>query len=83
MIVRTRFYEWMVDQKRVLCTYKEDVAAFLIRPGPGARMSDAQGALQSYLHHKFPAAGFKCQPAGVDGVCLEVVQPLLDNDDRR
>jgi hypothetical protein len=82
MIERAQFYEWMVDQKRVLRTYKEDSAVFLIQPGPGSRMSDAQRTLQSYLHQKFPAAGFKCQPAGDDGVFPEVARPLLDKDGR-
>ena len=80
MIVRAQFYAWMVDQKRVVCTYKENLAAFLIPPGQGTRISNAQRALQNFLDHKFPAAGFKCQPVGVDGVCPEVVLPLLDSD---
>jgi hypothetical protein len=82
MIERAQFYEWMVDQQRVLRSYKEDSAAFLIQPGPGARMSDAQRALQRYLHHKFPAAGFKCQPAGEDEAYPEVAQPLLGKEER-
>ncbi len=82
MIERAQFYEWMVDQQRVLRSYKEDSTAFLIRPGPGSLMSDAQRALQSYLHRKFPAAGFKCQPTGDDNAYPEVARPLLGSNER-
>ena len=82
MIERAQFYGWMVDQQRILRSYKEDSAAFLIQPGPGSHVSDAQRELQRYLHSKFPAAGFKCQP-GADDADPEAARPLLGGSEGR
>ena len=49
MVEQAGFYGWMADDGRILRGYKEDATAFLIRPGPDARMSEAQHLLQRYL----------------------------------
>ncbi len=69
----------MVDQRRVLSSYRADSMAFRIHPGPGARMSDEQRSLQDYLQRKLPAAGFESRAAG-DAVDAEAARPLLESD---
>jgi hypothetical protein len=69
----------MVDQRRVLSSYRADSTAFRIHPGPGERCSDEQRSLQGYLHRQLPAAGFEPRAAG-DAVDAEAARPLLDSD---
>mmetsp|Transcript_46829 Transcript_46829/g.124591 ORF Transcript_46829/g.124591 Transcript_46829/m.124591 type:complete len:651 (-) Transcript_46829:158-2110(-) len=47
-ISRANFYEWMVDEKRILRSYKEDQHVFLCEVGPSG-VSEQERELQRYV----------------------------------
>jgi hypothetical protein len=51
VVEHTSFYGRMVEDGRILSSYRADTAAFLIQQGPNSLISEAQHLLQRYLLH--------------------------------
>ena len=56
------FYGPMLDEGRVLRSYKEDISAFVIHPGLGSKISESQHLLQCYLNHYSRASDNAAEP---------------------
>ncbi len=78
VIEHAQFYQWMIDEKRVLRSYKKDASSFLVHEGPTTLMSEAQCNLQQYLSFKMEMMQQADTRDSFDNEEeQEVVQPLL------
>jgi hypothetical protein len=67
----------MVDENRVLRSYKKDISSFLVHEGPTTLMSEAQCNLQQYLSFKLEMQQTETRVSFDDEEQQEAVQPLL------
>mmetsp|Transcript_60029 Transcript_60029/g.125561 ORF Transcript_60029/g.125561 Transcript_60029/m.125561 type:complete len:200 (-) Transcript_60029:140-739(-) len=77
VIEHAQFYQWMIDEKRVLRSYKKDTSSFLVHEGPTTLMSEAQCNLQQYLSFKMEMQATDTRVSFDNEEQQEAVQPLL------